>query len=309
VTVFGQSAGANSGALLLVSPLAKGLFHALVAESGGLVENSYPALGQAEESGKELAAKLHVGNLKELRRIPADDLLRASDRQLHPIVDDYVVPGDPYLLAADGKATKIPVLLGSNSNERGNYPNPHTVDEYAHFTATQFPGALEEAMEEFPAPSDAEAQREYLRRARDVMAMGMRNWAGLMQANGVPAYLYYFDRTPPARIGETALGAVHTAEIVYFRNDLDTVDRPWTAEDRKLAELMSAYLVNFAKNHDPNGPALPRWPVYERGKVMELGDHVGPITTPDGEQLDWLENYFVRQHRNVASKEASKNYK
>lgn len=306
VTVFGQSAGANSQALLLVSPLTKGLFQSIVAESGGLVENSYPSLSQAEETGQGLAAKLHLANLKELRGATADELLRATDRQFHPIIDGYVVRGDPYLLAASGKAIKVPVLLGSNSNERGNYPNPHTLEQYVQFTTTQFPGAVADAMKVFPAATDAQMQEAYLHRARDVMAMGMRNWAGLMIASGVPAYLYYFDRNPPARPNEIPLGAVHTAEIVYFRNDLDTVDRPWTAQDRKLAEIMSAYLVNFAKNGDPNGPTLPQWPVYKRGNVMELGSHVGPIATPDGEQLDWLENYFVPRHSGP-KQEPSKN--
>ena len=51
-------------------------------------------------------------------------------------------------------------------------------------------------------------------------------------------------------------------DLVYAFNNLDTVDRPWTREDRKLAELMSSALVNFAKTGNPNSGQLPLWPAY-----------------------------------------------
>jgi carboxylesterase type B len=125
----------------------------------------------------------------------------------------------------------------------------------------------------------------------------MRKWAELMARAGAPAYLYYFDRVPPARSGEISLGAVHTAEIVYFRDLLDAVERPWTKQDRELADIMSSYLVNFAATGNPNSRQLPKWPVYKPGEVMELGEHIGPISTPDARELQWFEEYFAREQR------------
>jgi para-nitrobenzyl esterase len=47
--------------------------------------------------------------------------------------------------------------------------------------------------------------------------------------------------------------------------------------DRKLAEEMSSYWVNFARWDDPNGPGLPSWPAFANAesKVQYLGD---PLT-------------------------------
>ena len=295
VTIFGQSAGSMSGALLLASPLAKGLFVGVVGQSGSFSERNL-TLQEAEQQGVQLGQKVGATSLSALRAVPADRLLQNSDRELRPIIDGYVVPEDPYVVFARGKQIKVPVLLGSNANERGNYPHPKNLLEYRQYTQTQYPQAVQEVMNVFPARTDEDATSTYLVRQRDAMAAGMQVWARLMSKSGTPAYLYYFDRKPPARSGETPLGAVHTAEIVYFRNLLDTVERPWTSEDRKLAEIMSSFLAHFATTGDPNGDGLPNWPRYTPGQVMELGDRVGPIATPDARELAWFDEYFARQH-------------
>jgi len=78
----------------------------------------------------------------------------------------------------------------------------------------------------------------------------------------MPAYQFYFDRKPPARAGETPLGAMHMTEVAFAMNVLDTIDRPWTALDRKLADAMSSYWANFATTGNPNSDGLPKWPIY-----------------------------------------------
>jgi carboxylesterase type B len=301
VTVFGQSAGSNSIVLLLTSPEARGLFQraagasAFLGSEGAASRNLAP-LREAEAKGTELGRKVRAYSLAALRERGADELLRASNRQFRPIVDGYIVPEDPYQVLLQARQAKMPVLLGSNSNERGNYPQPHSATEYLDFTRRQYPAAVESAMQMFPAVA-GNIVEIYLKRERDRTAAGMRKWAELMARAGAPAYLYYFDRVPPARSGEISLGAVHTAEIVYFRDLLDAVERPWTKQDRELADIMSSYLVNFAATGNPNSRQLPKWPVYKPGEVMELGEHIGPISTPDARELQWFEEYFAREQR------------
>jgi para-nitrobenzyl esterase len=309
ITIFGQSAGSISIASLLTSPLADGLFQRAVGESDfatgtgpGNAETrrftESQTLREAEQQGVEFGKKVGATTLAALRAMPAGELLKTTSNlrwSLNSITDGYVIPKDVYAAYAADKQIKVPLLLGSVANERANFPHPKTLQDYLNYTRRQFPDAFDEVMRVFPASNDDEATRAYLSRERDIMAADMRVWAQFMSRDGGTAYLYYFTRKPPARAGETPLGAVHTSDIVYFRNTLDTVDRPWTPQDRKLSDVMSSYLVNFATTGNPNGAGLPNWAAYKAGEVMELGDNIGPILTPDARELDWLDAYVARQ--------------
>jgi Carboxylesterase family len=62
---------------------------------------------------------------------------------------------------------------------------------------------------------------------------------------------------------------------------LDQEPWRWSSADRRVAEEMSSYWVNFAKSGNPNGPGLPAWPAFTdaSGKVLYVGDpvSVGPV--------------------------------
>ena len=53
----------------------------------------------------------------------------------------------------------------------------------------------------------------------------------------------------------------------------------WTGADRRLADTMSSYRMNFAHGGDPNGPGLPAWRAFgATGKARMLGDTVAAET-------------------------------
>src|SRR3984957_10879618 len=79
VTIFGESAGSFSVSALMASPLAKGLFHKAIGESGAAFYSeglSFDPLSKREEKdAKTASAKLGVSTLAELRAIPAEKLV------------------------------------------------------------------------------------------------------------------------------------------------------------------------------------------------------------------------------------------
>ena len=81
VTIFGESAGSFSVSALMASPVAKGLFHKAIGESGAAFSrNSLPFEPVAVRSRRDAEfARTSLGaqSLKELRALPAQKILDA----------------------------------------------------------------------------------------------------------------------------------------------------------------------------------------------------------------------------------------
>ncbi len=129
----------------------------------------------------------------------------------------------------------------------------------------------------------------------------MRNWARLAEKPGkAKSFVYFFTQQPPrlpnAR-GPFAPGphgsATHVSEILYAFGHLDG-SRAWTDSDRQVADEMSSYWVNFAKNGDPNGKGLAKWPVYDgkQQSVMVFGNSPEGPQAPAEARLAFFQSYF-----------------
>ena len=115
--------------MLCASPLAKGLFHGAISQSGGSFgpssKNPQPGenmrlLADAEASGVEFAKAVGASSIKELRALTPEKLLEARRGQrgmAWPIVDGCVIPDDQYRLYEAGRFNDTPILVGYNSDE------------------------------------------------------------------------------------------------------------------------------------------------------------------------------------------------
>jgi para-nitrobenzyl esterase len=125
----------------------------------------------------------------------------------------------------------------------------------------------------------------------------MRTWARMQSKTGKSkVFVYYFSHVPPGP-NAARMGAQHGAEIPYAFNWANGKNSTsWQDYDRKLAEAVSAYWVNFAATGDPNGRGLLKWPAYHiaNDQVMGLGDKIELEPVPHKPALDFLDGYYDR---------------
>jgi len=91
--------------------------------------------------------------------------------------------------------------------------------------------------------------------------------------------------------------APHASEIEFVFQVLGSRKLPWRPEDRKVSNLMAAYWSNFAKTGDPNGPGLPKWPVYKDQDgypVMHLNADSHAAPDDRRARYEFLESVFSR---------------
>lgn len=286
VTIFGESAGGANVGYLMSSPLANGLFHRAISQSGGYQIADFSTLAQKEERGVRLAVALGVEAGEDaaaaLRERSAQEVLAvaasiaAGWEDIGPNSDGWVLPDAPARIFAKGRQIDVPLILGSNAHEWRMYlENPPPPDVFEASLRETYGAFADEAWSVYGVSDPVEVRNTLDRQISDEwFTCSSRHIARAMENVSSKAYLYQFIRVLPGAGGKR-LGAYHGAEIPYVFGVFEPW-MPWGQVDKQLYEQMSAYWVQFATTGDPNGGGRPRWPAYERqtDSHLELGDEV-----------------------------------
>ena len=318
VTIFGESAGSWSVNVLQATPLAAGLFHGVIGESGevfggtshlreaSLRGDSAEAVGARWVEGLLAATSSDAVSLESMRAVSSDavvEFIRSREVGFRTAanVDGWVLEQSVYETFASGRQHDVPVIVGSNADEGTTLAaRGAPADLAAHRAAVerQFGAMAAQHHKVYPAATDDEARRAYLDSyAQRTFGWEMRTWADLMSTVSSPAYLYYFTRTAPAEDSDR-VRAFHAAEIVYVfdnfgRSPYPYASRDYDATDHALSDTMADAWVRFAATGDPNGGGLPEWPVYspEGHPTMVFGDTTEAGPHPATHQLDFVDAF------------------
>ncbi len=297
VTVFGESAGSIDATTLMTSPLVKGLFRRVIAESGAAFglgpAVTFPAaeaVGAAVGQSTAGALAKQSKALEALRQMPADQVAALDARivaerykSFDPnaaVVDGWLLPQSPAQAFASGKMQKVDLLAGLNGRElsafrigaaaaarqSGKPPQKNAATEAVKKladTARPLYGAwTDTALAVYLAQILMHGDIAVDQAGNDMlMACPVGAEIALVKSVGARAFVYRFDRSIPGK-GEAKLGAFHGLEVAYVFNAFASRSWRWlpfTETDRKLAARIERYWTNFAKTGNPNAPGLPAW--------------------------------------------------
>jgi para-nitrobenzyl esterase len=305
VTIFGESAGGIAVSMLCASPLARGLFHGAISQSGGSFGPPRPTtfpgenlkrLADAERTGQAYVDSAGVSSIAEMRKISADKL-PAIRGLAWPIIDGYVIPDDQYKLYEAGKFNDTPILVGYNSDEGASFSRERTPGDYITSVKTRYGKFAGDLLKAYPVDSN-KVPKTARDLARDA-AFGWHtwSWARLQARMGKSkAFYYYFDQHPdyPESSPRAGYGSPHGQDVAYVFKHLNTSDTLMTKTDLEISEAMATYWTNFAKHGNPNGEEVPAWPAFSDAHpvVMYFSQtpHIGSV--PSAESLKSLDAYF-----------------
>ncbi len=293
VTIFGFSAGGVSVHSMLASPLARGLFHKAIAESGGSrdsvltarpmrqdgVDPNYPV--SAETIGTTFARSMGIEStdqaaLDKLRALSDEQVLRGAPAQpgvtvpsyeTTPVLDGKLVTETAETAYKARHQPRVPLLAGSNSADTaGNRIKATTKEQlFARF------GKWSEQAKAAYDPDGSTDLATLVSRANNDFGQAepARFATNAFAANGSPAYRYRFSYVPTAMREQMRAGAPHGGEIGFVFGTLTA--RPGSTvspEDQAVSRMAQSYWVNFAKTGDPNGAGLPTWPRQDPNKDL-----------------------------------------
>jgi para-nitrobenzyl esterase len=322
VTVFGESAGASSVCLLLVSPLTDGLFHYAIAQSPVMAGMLRPLRGEefhvvsAERVGTKLAEKLGIPDgpdaLEALRKTSREKIDKAAEGLsaelglevlnlvCSPTVDGYVIPDHPVRMFREGRQHRVPLMTGNTGNESTIFlplliSSKVGLQDYREYVQKAFP---EDAGKVLGLVSPGQAGEVRPCFDRLISAKWFGAWTCFMAESvgkqGLPSFLYRFNRKPPkwaarillsdssdADIPSEDLGVPHGTDVFYVFGFMEGM-LGFDDDDREFANRIITYWTNFAKTGNPNSDGVPRWPSYGGPNGQGYIDLDGEIKTGSG---------------------------
>ena len=165
----------------------------------------------------------------------------------------------------------MPTLTGLNADEASSQAGYGQIPaaQWREQVGKRFGDLAAAFLKLYPAANDAQAGASQKAASRDQGRVSMYLWAvNRAKTAKTKLFTYCWDHAEPGQ-DSARYAAFHTSEVPYVFNTLNKSDRPWTAVDRKIAETMGAYWVNFMTHRRSQRQRSGRL----AGVRRETGDH------------------------------------
>ena len=277
VTIFGQSGGGGKVISLMYSPMAKGLFHKAVCQSGmspaDPTATNESAIAATEAVGMAMFNRLGVASVAEARALPwtaivQSDIVAGIPREIYrPTVDYHYMSKTYYQTLIDGMPSDVPFMAGVTN---GDYVSlravlsPFMIQRTPYYTSDQF-------VYKFSRVPDGWA------------AMGLKSCHG--------CELPYLFNYPMGLVSNYTLGLVLTPAntkppigdlngngITGTAGDIEDIyaSMEYGPVDDAFADTLMTLWSNFAKTGNPSTNDL-FWPVYSLSDEAYV--EIGPTAT------------------------------
>ncbi len=291
ITVFGESAGSASAALLAVCPQAKGLFQKAICESGPI--DLYKTPEKGEPYARELAEILGCATVQDMVQKSADELIEGMqvlcDRHpfevsltYAPVCDGTLLPRKPLKAWRDGAARDVTLMIGSTEDEFNYFKFYFKPEEMPAFwggqTPFHFDGRLDIADWE-QVYAQAYPERDLIEDYIEFMNQTGFRVLGDLMAEQQSAYAPVYDYLFRYKSTTEGMGACHAIEVPFVLNNLDTpngLEFTGPNPPEHLAQEMGNAWFAFARDGVPVDPDGRPWERYT------ADDHVHMVIDGSG---------------------------
>jgi carboxylesterase type B len=283
ITIGGESAGGISVTILLTSPLVTNTtFQRAIIESGGIWPDAVDSLQIAiNRSGDVLRDIVRCTTVQCLRSLTVEQILTVQNIiasktifsvSASPVIDGYVLNDIMENSYAKGNFQKIPIMVGSNTNETSLFTCPvfnmtaNTTQVQTFFDAVYNTTIVSEIPTHYGPISAYDNPLTYLNvvYSDSWLHCGSRRIASQFFSHGVPSYFYTYNHLIP--VTPYCLGVTHAAELPMIFPFLLPFLYPnytLTPLELQLSTNMMLYWANFIRTSNPNYIGNPaNWDAY-----------------------------------------------